>query len=90
MARHAAHTSAAAMIGVGAAFDFLSGRKIQAPRWLQRTGLEWIFRLASEPRRLARRYLHTVPAFLFLSLLAATGLRHFSLDDDGCEAAGEA
>ena len=90
MARHAPHVSAAAMIGVGAAFDFLSGRKVQAPRWLQRTGLEWTFRLATEPRRLARRYLHTVPAFLFLSLLAATRLRRFSLEDESYEATGEA
>jgi len=65
------------------------GRKVQAPRWVQRSGLEWVFRLATEPRRLTRRYLHTVPAFLFLSLLAATGLRHFSLDDRACEATGE-
>lgn len=47
----------AVMIGVGAAFDFHSGRKPQAPRWMQRSGLEWAFRLASEPRRLWRRYL---------------------------------
>lgn len=89
MARHAPFVSATAMIGVGAAFDFLSGRKVQAPRWLQRTGLEWVFRLATEPRRLAGRYLHTVPTFAFLALLAATGLRHFSLDDTPHEAAGD-
>ncbi len=89
MARHAAHVSAAAMIGVGAAFDFLSGRKAQAPRWLQRTGLEWAFRVATEPGRLAGRYLRTVPVFLFLSLLAATGLRRFPLDDVPCGAAGD-
>ena len=90
MARHAAHVSAAAMIGVGAAFDFLSGCKVQAPRWLQRTGLEWVFRLATEPRRLAARYLYTVPTFAALSLLAATGLRHFSLDDAPRQATGDA
>lgn len=45
------------IIGVGAAFDFLSGQKPQAPRWMQRSGLEWLFRLGSEPRRLWRRYL---------------------------------
>jgi len=44
------------MIGVGAAFDFLSGLKPQAPLWMQRFGLEWLFRLFCEPRRLARRY----------------------------------
>jgi N-acetylglucosaminyldiphosphoundecaprenol N-acetyl-beta-D-mannosaminyltransferase len=52
-------------VGVGAAFDFLAGMKPQAPRWLQRAGLEWLFRLASEPRRLWRRYLIHNPRFLF-------------------------
>ena len=53
------------MVGVGAAFDFLSGRKPQAPRWMQRSGLEWLFRLATEPRRLWRRYLVNNTAFLW-------------------------
>jgi N-acetylglucosaminyldiphosphoundecaprenol N-acetyl-beta-D-mannosaminyltransferase len=56
----------AVMVGVGAAFDFLSGYKRQAPLFIQRTGLEWMFRLATEPRRLARRYLTQNPRFLFL------------------------
>lgn len=45
------------VVAVGAAFDFLAGRKRQAPRLLQRAGLEWLFRLVTEPRRLAGRYL---------------------------------
>jgi len=53
------------MIGVGAAFDFHAGRVKQAPRWMQRCGLEWFFRLCSEPRRLWRRYLRNNPIFLF-------------------------
>ena len=53
-------------IGVGAAFDFLAGSKRQAPRVLQRIGLEWAFRLVSEPRRLWRRYLRQNPRFLAL------------------------
>lgn len=53
-------------IGVGAAFDFLAGSKRQAPRFLQRIGLEWAFRLASEPRRLWRRYLKQNPRFIAL------------------------
>ena len=53
------------LLGVGAAFDFLAGAKRQAPAWLQRAGLEWLFRLASEPRRLWRRYLIQNPRFLF-------------------------
>ncbi|HSW49227.1 MAG TPA: WecB/TagA/CpsF family glycosyltransferase, partial [Bryobacteraceae bacterium] len=47
----------AVMLGVGAAFDFLAGVKPQAPRWMQSSGLEWVFRLGAEPRRLWRRYL---------------------------------
>jgi N-acetylglucosaminyldiphosphoundecaprenol N-acetyl-beta-D-mannosaminyltransferase len=54
------------MLGVGAAFDFLAGTKKQAPRWMMRLGLEWLFRLACEPRRLARRYLIGNPRFLVL------------------------
>jgi N-acetylglucosaminyldiphosphoundecaprenol N-acetyl-beta-D-mannosaminyltransferase len=55
------------MIGVGAAFDFVPGLKRQAPLWMQRHGLEWLFRLATEPRRLSRRYLSIVPRFLALA-----------------------
>ena len=54
----------AVMLGVGAAFDFLSGAKLQAPRWMQAAGLEWLFRLAAEPRRLWRRYLKQNPRFV--------------------------
>jgi N-acetylglucosaminyldiphosphoundecaprenol N-acetyl-beta-D-mannosaminyltransferase len=58
----------AVMLGVGAAFDFLGGTKPQAPRWMQRSGLEWLFRLATEPRRLWRRYLYHNPRFIVLAL----------------------
>ena len=51
------------MIGVGAAFDFHSGRVKQAPRWMQRSGLEWFYRLCQEPRRLAKRYFSNNPLF---------------------------
>ena len=54
------------MLGVGAAFDFLSGRKLQAPPALQRLGLEWLYRLVHEPRRLWRRYLYRNPRFVAL------------------------
>lgn len=54
----------AVVLAVGAAFDFLAGVKPQAPVWMQRTGTEWAFRLASEPRRLTRRYLWGNPRFL--------------------------
>lgn len=52
-------------IGVGAAFDLLAGTTQQAPRWIQRSGFEWLFRLAVEPKRLFRRYLFIVPRFLY-------------------------
>ena len=51
------------LLGVGAVFDFASGTKRRAPAWMQRAGLEWLHRLCSEPRRLARRYLVTNTAF---------------------------
>ncbi len=56
------------MIGVGAAFDFLTGNIRQAPRWVMKLGLEWAFRLAMEPRRLWRRYLYNNPYFLWYLL----------------------
>ncbi|HUC86494.1 MAG TPA: WecB/TagA/CpsF family glycosyltransferase [Candidatus Acidoferrales bacterium] len=68
------------MIGVGAAFDFHSGRVKQAPRWMQRSGLEWFYRLCSEPRRLARRYLRNNPLFLLRSLGQLTGMKKYPLD----------
>lgn len=56
----------AVMLAVGAAFDFIAGSKPQAPRWMMRAGLEWAFRFACEPRRLAGRYLKHNPRFVFL------------------------
>jgi N-acetylglucosaminyldiphosphoundecaprenol N-acetyl-beta-D-mannosaminyltransferase len=58
------HASAPVILSVGAAFDFLSGARRRAPRWMQRIGLEWLHRLASEPRRLWRRYLLESPGFV--------------------------
>jgi len=68
------------MIGVGAAFDFLSGRVKQAPRWMQRSGLEWIYRLCQEPRRLARRYFRNNPLFAAKIAGQLCGLKRYSLD----------
>lgn len=59
---------AAALIGIGAAYDMLTGRVRQAPRFIQRSGFEWLFRLVMEPRRLWRRYLLNLPRFAFLLL----------------------
>jgi N-acetylglucosaminyldiphosphoundecaprenol N-acetyl-beta-D-mannosaminyltransferase len=64
MAEFLPQLDATLMVGVGAAFDFHSGRVRQAPRWMQRTGLEWFFRLCSEPRRLAKRYFRNNPLFV--------------------------
>ncbi len=64
----------AVLAAVGAAFDFHSGRTKQAPPWMQRNGLEWLFRLLSEPRRLWRRYLLETPWFLPLWAAQKAGL----------------
>jgi N-acetylglucosaminyldiphosphoundecaprenol N-acetyl-beta-D-mannosaminyltransferase len=65
MAEHVGRCGSAVLVGVGAAFDFHAGVKRQAPKWMQRSGLEWLFRLSTEPRRLARRYLVNNPAFVY-------------------------
>ncbi len=70
-----ASLEAPVLLGVGAAFDFLTGRKPQAPRWMQRSGLEWLFRLASEPQRLWPRYKH-YPRFAWLALAELARLRN--------------
>jgi N-acetylglucosaminyldiphosphoundecaprenol N-acetyl-beta-D-mannosaminyltransferase len=64
MLRHREHLNAPALIGVGAVFDFASGAKRRAPAWAQRSGLEWLHRLASEPRRLTGRYVTTNSSFV--------------------------
>lgn len=58
--------SAPALVGVGAAFDFHAGRVAQAPSWMQKLSLEWLFRVLQEPRRLGARYLKTLPRFVAL------------------------
>jgi N-acetylglucosaminyldiphosphoundecaprenol N-acetyl-beta-D-mannosaminyltransferase len=72
MAAHVGRLNGRVLFGVGAAFDFHAGAKRQAPRWIQRSGFEWFFRLCMEPRRLWRRYLRNNPEFLFR--LAQQGL----------------
>jgi N-acetylglucosaminyldiphosphoundecaprenol N-acetyl-beta-D-mannosaminyltransferase len=68
----------AVMLGVGAAFDFISGEKPQAPLWMQSIGAEWIFRLCSEPRRLWFRYIWHNPRFVALAVTQLTGVRFVS------------
>lgn len=65
----------AVMLGVGAAFDFHSGVKSQAPSWMQSLGLEWLFRLLTEPRRLWKRYLYHNSRFIFLAIADLLGFR---------------
>lgn len=64
------------MLGVGAAFDFHTGRTRQAPRLMQLAGLEWVFRLAMDPRRLWKRYAKHNPRFVGLFVLQLMGLQH--------------
>lgn len=74
--------SARVLLSVGAAFDFHVGRVRQAPHWVQRVGLEWLFRLVHEPRRLWRRYAYNNPMFMWLALLQLAGLRQFASPSD--------
>jgi len=75
MSRHAAELVPALLVGVGAAFDFIAGTKLRAPAWMQRHGLEWLYRLRTEPRRLAARYLYTNSEFMVRALVELGG-RH--------------
>ncbi len=77
---HLGMMNANVLVGVGAAFDFLTGRKPQAPRFVQHLGLEWLFRLISEPKRLWPRY-SQYPLFVFLAFAQIFGLRDFSSEE---------
>lgn len=68
------------LVGVGAAFDFHTGKVRQAPRWMQRSGLEWAFRLSQEPKRLWRRYFYNNPRFLFYYLAQLGGFSQYSVE----------
>lgn len=81
MTAHMGKIQAPVMIGVGAAFDFHAGRKSQAPHWMQRSGLEWFYRLVTEPRRLWKRYLINNPVFIALITQQILGLRRYELPD---------
>jgi N-acetylglucosaminyldiphosphoundecaprenol N-acetyl-beta-D-mannosaminyltransferase len=76
MAAHRGRVQAV-MVGVGAAFDFLAGSKPQAPRWMMRIGLEWLFRLMTEPRRLWKRYLKHNPRFIIYFVMQLLGLKRY-------------
>jgi N-acetylglucosaminyldiphosphoundecaprenol N-acetyl-beta-D-mannosaminyltransferase len=74
MARMRPRLAAPLLVGVGAAFDFHAGLVPQAPGWMQRNGLEWVYRLSREPRRLWRRYARYNP--LFIACFAGQYLHH--------------
>jgi len=80
MAAHRARLDAPVLVGVGAAFEFHTGRVRQAPRWVQRSGLEWLFRLIQEPKRLWYRYLVYNPLFVALVLAQALHLRRYTFE----------
>ena len=80
MARMRPLLRAPVLIAVGAAFDFHTGTVRQAPRWMQRSGLEWLFRLGMQPRRLWRRYLIDNPWFLWELALQKLRLKRFQLE----------
>lgn len=69
------------LVGVGAAFDLLSGRIRQAPALVRRSGLEWLWRLVREPRRLGPRYLRNGPLFLGLIASQLTGMKRFPIEE---------
>lgn len=77
MRDHADRLPGMVMIGVGAAFDFHAGRVPQAPPWMQRSGLEWLFRLSTEPRRLWKRYLLVTPLFVPMWAMQWMGLLRY-------------
>jgi N-acetylglucosaminyldiphosphoundecaprenol N-acetyl-beta-D-mannosaminyltransferase len=77
MFEHRDRLRAPVLVGVGAAFDFYTGRIAQAPPWMREHGFEWLFRLLREPGRLWRRYLVYGPQFIVLTALEALGLRKF-------------
>jgi len=66
------------ILAVGAAFPFIAGLVPQAPSWMQERGLEWLFRLTTEPKRLWRRYLYLNPTYVFLVILQALRLSRFT------------
>ena len=70
------------MIGVGAAFDYHTGRLRDSPLWVKQCGLQWLHRLLQEPRRLWRRYLINNPLFLVQAGLQLTGMRRFDLSPE--------
>lgn len=80
MAEHVNRLNVPVLVGVGAVFDFHSGLKKRAPRWMQTSGTEWIYRLVTDYKRLWKRYLKNNPRFVALATMQVLGLKRFSMD----------
>ena len=87
MAEYLATLEVRIMVGVGAAFDFFAGRVQQAPRWIQRSGFEWLYRLTRDFKRLWPRYSRIVPRFLWRAALQLAGRNPPPLDQPAAAAA---
>jgi N-acetylglucosaminyldiphosphoundecaprenol N-acetyl-beta-D-mannosaminyltransferase len=90
MHEHGDRLNVPAVVGVGAAFDMISGRHRQAPRWMREHGLEWLFRLFQEPRRLWRRYLIYGAEFIAWIVLENLGLKKFAPNTNEGKPQGDA
>ena len=86
MQRYLPRLETTLMVGVGAAFLYHTGAIRDSPRWVKRTGLQWLHRLLQEPARLWRRYLRNIPAFLVQATLQISGLKTYNLDPTVCSA----
>jgi N-acetylglucosaminyldiphosphoundecaprenol N-acetyl-beta-D-mannosaminyltransferase len=79
MSRYLSLLDTSLMVGVGAAFDMFTGVQRQAPRWIQRSGFEWFYRLCQNPKRLWKRYLRNNPQFVVLAAIQLLRLKKYSL-----------
>ena len=80
MAAHVGRLDASVLVGVGAAFDFNADLKSRAPLWMQQSGLEWLYRLLDEPKRLWKRYLINNPLFVLRVIGQTLGLKRYTDD----------
>ena len=85
MAEYVEKLNARVLLGVGAAFDFNTGRLRRAPRWMQMLALEWLYRIIQEPGRLYKRYLTNIPRFVVRVVSQALGMRDYTIGRDGKE-----
>jgi N-acetylglucosaminyldiphosphoundecaprenol N-acetyl-beta-D-mannosaminyltransferase len=75
MYQHHKKISTGIMFGIGAGFDYVAGNTRHAPNWMKTAALEWLYRLIQEPKRLWKRYLKTIPQFIFFAFLELIGLK---------------